>query len=93
MLMMRNISKLEIMVILQVNLDDLRIRHILMHSIPKLITVLFYNGSNYDYDLSIKALAKEFERKADCIGEITEKYITPSSSIRKDNKKICKIGK
>ena len=28
MLMMRNISKLEIMVILQVNLDDLRIRHI-----------------------------------------------------------------
>ena len=64
-----------------------------MHSIPKVITALFYNGSNYDYDLSIRAPAKEFERKADCIGEITEKYITLSSSIRKDNKKICKIGK
>ena len=38
------------------------------------ISVVFYNGSNYDYHFNIKELENEFERQFECLGENTEKY-------------------
>ena len=32
----------------------------LKYSVPKKIPIAFYNGSNYNYDFTIKELAKEF---------------------------------
>ena len=40
----------------------------------KEISVLFYNGSTYDYHLIIKEIAQEFKGELDCLGENTEKY-------------------
>ena len=48
----------------------------LQYSMPKKISVVFRNGSNYDYHFIIKELAKEFEKHRACLGEIIEKYIT-----------------
>ena len=48
----------------------------LQYKIPKSIPVVFHNGSNYDIDLIIKQLAKDFKRPFTCLGEKTEKYIT-----------------
>ena len=48
----------------------------LQYSMPKKISVVFRNGSNYDYHFIIKELAKEFEKHRVCLGEIIEKYIT-----------------
>ena len=64
----------------------------LKYSIPKEITAMFYNESNYDYHLIIKELAEEFEGKFTCLGENTEKYITFSVPIEKEVKKIGKNG-
>ena len=44
----------------------------LKYSIPKEITIIFHNGSNYDYLFTIKEVAK-FERQFTCLGENTEK--------------------
>ena len=46
---------------------------------------MFHNGSTYDYDFTIKMLAKEFEDQFECLGENTEKYITFSVPITKEN--------
>ena len=66
----------------------------LRYKIPKEIPVVFHNGSTYDYHFIIKQLAKEFKGSFDCLGELTEKYITFSVPIKKecDNDKaiICK---
>ena len=32
-------------------------------SVPKIIPIVFHNGSNYDYHFIIKELAEEFEQK------------------------------
>ena len=45
---------------------------------------MFYNGSIYDYDFIIKMLEKYFEGQFECSGEITEKVITFSVSIKKE---------
>ena len=45
---------------------------------------MFHNGSNYDFHLIIKHLAKNFNGPFSCLGENTEKYITFS---------ICKFKK
>ena len=37
---------------------------------------MFHNGSNYDIDLIIKQLAKDFKGRFTCSGEKIEKYIT-----------------
>ena len=60
------------------------------YKIPKEITVVFLNGSTYDYHFIIKELAKEFEGNFECLGENTEKYITFSVPIKKkiDNKDL-----
>ena len=34
----------------------------LKYSVPKLIPIVFYSGSNYCYHFTIKELAKEFEQ-------------------------------
>ena len=45
----------------------------LKYSTPKEISIIFYNGFNYDYYFIIKRLAGEFERQFACLGEDTEK--------------------
>ena len=56
----------------------------LRYKTPKEILVVFHNGSAYDYHFIIKQLAKEFEGQFKCLGENTEKYITFSSSVKKE---------
>ena len=57
---------------------------------PKEISVVFHNGSTYDYHFIIKELVKEFEGNFDCLGENTEKYITFSVPLKKkiENKNL-----
>ena len=57
----------------------------LRYKLPKEIPIVFHNGSTYDYHFIIKKLAKEFEGEFECIGENTEKYITFSVPIKKEN--------
>ena len=45
----------------------------LRYKISKEITVVFHNGSTYDYHLIIKELAEEFEGEFECFSENTEK--------------------
>ena len=47
----------------------------LNYKIVKEISVLFHNGSVYDYHFIIKYLAREFKGNSECLGENTEKYI------------------
>ena len=62
----------------------------LRYKIPKEISVVFHNGSTYDYHFIIKELDKEFVGNFECLGENTEKYITFSVPIKKkiDNKDL-----
>ena len=48
----------------------------LRYKTPREISVVFHNGSKYDYHLIIKELAKEFEGPFESLGENAEKYIT-----------------
>ena len=52
------------------------------------IPVIIHNGSNYDFHLLIKDLAKGFKSDICCLGENTEKYISFSVPIH--TKKINK---
>ena len=67
----------------------------LRYNIPKKIPIVFHNGSTYDYHFVIKKLAEEFKGDFECLGENTEKYITFSVPLKKENdtgKKIkCKL--
>ena len=47
-------------------------------------TVVFHNGSTFDYHFIIKQLAKKSEGQIKCLGENTEKYITFSIPIKKE---------
>ena len=47
------------------------------------IRVLFHNGSNYDFNLIITELAKEFSSELQCIPVNTNKYMSFSIPIRK----------
>ena len=64
----------------------------LRYKIPKEITVVFHNGSTYDYHFIIKELAEEFEGEFECLGKNTEKYITFSVPIKKETTKKEKNG-
>ena len=57
----------------------------LRYKVPKEIPVVFHNGSTYDYHFIIKKLAEEFEGEFECLGESTEKYITFSVPLKKEN--------
>ena len=53
------------------------------------ISMVFHNGSNYDYHCIIKELAEELEKTLTCLGKHTEKYITftvPIEAMRIDEK-------
>ena len=53
------------------------------YKVPKEISVVFHNGSTYDYHFIINELVKEFNGNFQCLGENTEKYITFSVPIKK----------
>ena len=57
----------------------------LRYKVPKEIPIVFHNGSTYDYHFIIKKLAKEFEDEFECLGKNTEKYITFSVPLKKEN--------
>ena len=63
----------------------------LRYKVYKKIPIVFHNGSTYDYHFIIKKLAKEFEGEFECLGENTEKYITFSVSLKKENNNDKKI--
>ena len=65
----------------------------LKYSVPKEVSIVFHNGSNYDNHFIIKELAEEFEEKFTCFGENTEKYITFLVPIEKEVTRIDKRGK
>ena len=51
---------------------------------PKETSVVFHNGSTYNYNFIINELAKESEGRFECSGENTEKYIPFSVSIKEE---------
>ena len=57
----------------------------LRYKLPKKTPLVFHNGSIYDHHFVIKQSAIEFKDRFDCLGENTEKYITPSAPIYKRN--------
>ena len=65
----------------------------LRYKIPKDFSVVFHNGSTYDYHFIIKELVKEFEGNFECLGENTEKYITFSAPLKKEIKNKNNINK
>ena len=63
---------------------------LLRYKVHKKIPLVLHNGSTYDYHFIIKQLAEDFKGQFECLGEITEKYITFSEPIKEydNNKKI-----
>ena len=57
----------------------------LRYKVQREIPVIIHNGSKYDYHFIIKELAEEFKGQFECLGENTEKYITFSVPIKKEN--------
>ena len=58
----------------------------LRYKVPQEIPVKIHNGSKYDYHFIIKELAEEFRgEEFECLGENTEKYISFSVPIKKEN--------
>ena len=49
------------------------------------IPVKIHNGSKYYYHFIIRELAEQFKGQFECLGENTEKYITFSIPIKKQN--------
>ena len=56
---------------------------------PKIIPIVFHNGSNYDYYFIIKKLGEEFKKRLTCLGE---KCITFTIPIEKKVTRIDKNG-
>ena len=54
---------------------------------PEKISIVFHNGSNYDYHFIIKESAEEFFKKFACLGENTKKVYNIYSYNRKRNYK------
>ena len=57
----------------------------LRYNTPKKIPIVFHNGSTYGYHFITKKLAEEFKSDFECLGENTEKYITFSVPLKKEN--------
>ena len=62
----------------------------LRYKVPDEISIVFHNGSTYDYHFIIKELVKEFDGNFECLGENTEKYMTFSVPLKNkiENKNI-----
>ena len=56
----------------------------LRYKTPKEIPLVFHNGSIYDYHFNIEQLEKESDGQLECLGEITEKFITFLAPIHKE---------
>ena len=83
---LKKCKKLEIIVIIQENIEELLILFAnLRYKVPKEIPVVFHNVSTYDYHFIIKQLAREFKGNFECIGENTEKYISFFVPIKKEH--------
>ena len=54
------------------------------------IPVFFHNGTNYDFNLIITELAKEFRSEMKCIPLNTNKYMSFLIQLRKKEKKLRK---
>ena len=65
----------------------------LKYGIPKEVSVVFRNGSNYDYHLIIKQLSKGFEGEFNYPGENTKNYKNFSVPVTKEVKKVGKTRK
>ena len=63
----------------------------LRYKTPKEISVVFHNGSTYDYHFISNELPKEFEGQYVCLGENAEKFITFSVPIKKELDNVKKI--
>ena len=57
----------------------------LRYKVPREIPVKIHNGSKYDYHFISTELAEEVKGQFECLGENTEKYITFSVPIKKEN--------
>ena len=64
----------------------------LRYKTPKKISLVFHNGSSYDYHFIINQLAKEFKGQIKWLGENIEKYITFSVPIKKDLIMVKQLG-
>ena len=64
----------------------------LKHIVPEKCSIIFHNGSNYDYYFTIKELAEEFKNQFVCLGENTGKYTTSTVPIEKEVARIDKNG-
>ena len=64
----------------------------LKFNVPNEVFVVFHNGSNYDYNFTIKELANEFVERFECLGENSENYKNSSFPIEKEVIKIHKDG-
>ena len=63
------------------------------HSICNLISIVFHNGSNYDYNFIIKELAEEFKKQFTCLGGHAEEHATFTVPIEKEATRIDKNEK
>ena len=62
-------------------------------SVRKKISIVFHNGSNYDYHFITKELVEEFKKQLTCLGENNKNiYITFAVLIEKVVRKIDKSG-
>ena len=57
----------------------------LRYKVSQEIPVKIHNGLKYDYHFIIRELAEESKVQFECLGENTEKYITFSIPIKKEN--------
>ena len=69
----KDIVKLEIIVIIQGNIEELHIVYNIKYSVPKKIPVVFHNGSNYDYHFIIKELPEEFKEQLKELQELIKR--------------------
>ena len=56
-----------------------------MYNTPREISVIFHNGSSYDYHFIIKGLAEKLEGGFECLGGNKEKYRRFSVPIKKES--------
>ena len=56
---------------------------ILQYKTPKMISIVFHNGSTYDNHFIIRELPRKFKYYLECQGENTEKFISFSVPIKK----------
>ena len=63
----------------------------LKSSVPKKVSVIFHNGSNYNYYFIIKELVEEFKKQFTCLGENTGKYITFTVPVEAEVTRIDKM--